>query len=271
MEKLINDTVTFLTTTGVEVAKAITVVLLGYFVIQIIMGIIKNAVTKSPSKDKTLVNFLLGIVKFGLFSVLIVIVLTMSGVSTDNVVTFASVISLGVSLALQDVLTNLASGFLVVTTKPFVEGEFISVDGVDGTVISISMFHTKLKTPNGQMIVVSNHTASINNVTNYSRLPTRRIVINVPVSYKSGTKEVKDLIIGVAKAHPDMLKDPAPDCRLTEYGDSNLVFTLKCWVPATKYWDTLFDLNETILEKLREAKIDIDYSQFDVRIKKEGE
>ena len=127
----------------------------------------------------------------------------------------------------EDVLTNLANGFLVVTTKPFVEGEYISVDGVEGTVISISIFHTKLKTPNGQMIVVSNHTASVNNVTNYSRLPTRRIVINVPVSYKTGVEEVKSLIIGIAKNHPNMLKDPAPDCRLTEYGDSNLVFTKK--------------------------------------------
>lgn len=271
MDKLINNTANFLTTTGVEVAKAITVVLMGYFVIQLIVGIIKHGIAKSPSKDKTLVNFLLGIIKFVLFSVLIIIVLTMSGVSTDNVVTFASVISLGISLALQDVISNLANGFLVVTTKPFVEGEFISVDGVDGTVISISMFHTKLKTPNGQMIVVSNHTASINNVINYSRLPTRRIVINVPVSYKTGTNEVKKIVLDVAKAHPNMLKDPAPDCRLTEYGDSNLIFTLKCWVPAGKYWDTLFDLNETILDKLREANIDIDYEQVDIRIKKEGE
>lgn len=271
MEELLNNIGHFFTTTGVEVAKAVTVVLLGYLLIQLIMGIIKHAVTKSNTKDKTMVNFLLGTIRFVLFVILIILVLTMAGVSTDNVVTFASVISLGVSLALQDVLTNLASGFLVVTTKPFVEGEFISVDGVDGTVISISIFHTKLKTPNGQMIIVSNHTASVNNVINYSRLPTRRIVINVPVSYKTEVAEVKSLILDLAKSHPNMVKDPAPDCRLAEYGDSNLIFTLKCWVAASKYWDTLFDLNESILEKLREAKIDIDYDQFDIHIKKEGE
>lgn len=271
MTKFLNDSLTFLTTKGVDIAKAITVVLLGYFFIQIIMSIIKNAITKSSRKDKTMINFLLGIIRFVLIVVLIIAVLRMSGVSTDNVITFASVISLGISLALQDVLTNLANGFMVVATKPFVEGEFISVDGVDGTVISISMFHTRLKTPNGQMIVVSNHTASVNNVINYSRLPTRRIVINVPVSYKSKSEEVKNLVLGIAKAHPNMLKDPAPDCRLTEYGDSNLIYTLKCWVAADKYWDTLFDLNEAILNKLNEANISIDYNQVDINIKKEAE
>lgn len=271
MEKFIDDTLLFLTTTGVDIAKSVTVVLFGYFIIQIIMAVIKGAVAKSSSKDKTTVNFLLGIIKAALIIILVIAALRMNGVSTDNVITFASVISLGVSLALQDVLTNLANGFLVVTTKPFIEGEFISVDGVDGTVISISMFHTRLKTPNGQMIIVSNHTASVNNVINYSRLPTRRIVINVPVSYKTETAHVKEAILNVAKEHPNTLKDPKPDCRLSEYGESNLVFTLKCWVPSTKYWDTLFDLNEMILENLHEEKIEIDYDQIDINIKKEAE
>lgn len=271
MEKFIDDTLLFLTTTGVDIARSVTVVLLGYFIIQIIMSIVKAAVSKSSSKDKTMVNFLLGTVKAVLIVLLIIAALRITGVSTDNVITFASVISLGVSLALQDVLTNLANGFMVVTTKPFIEGEFISVDGVDGTVISISMFHTRLKTPNGQMIIISNHTASVNNVINYSRLPTRRIVINVPVSYKTETAQVKEVVLNAAIEHPNTLKDPNPECRLTEYGDSNLVFTLKCWVPATKYWDTLFDLNETILERLRKENISIDYDQIDVNIKKEAE
>ncbi len=257
----------FINTTGVEIARSIVVILIGYMLIKILVTLLKKAVNRNKLADKTMANFVIGMVHVILMVVLVIGVLSMFGITTENVVTFASVLSLGISLAMQDVLTSLANGIIVVTTKPFAEGEFVSIGGTDGTVVSITMFATRLKTANGQLVSVPNTVVASSNITNYSRLPIRRVCIDVPVGYGSKTEQVKEVIMGVVNKQEGVLKNPAPSCRLAEFGDSNLVFGVKCWVAGGIYWDTLFDLNEKILDALIDAKISIDYNQLDVHIK----
>ena len=185
----------------------------------------------------------------------------------DAVVTIASVFSLGISLALQDTIASLANGIIIVVTKPFVEGEYVSFGDSEGTVVSISIFNTMLKTADGIMVTVPNSFATSNSVKNYSRLPTRRVDINVPVGYGSSVEEVKDVVLAVVAKQNGVLNNPEPAIRLNEYGDSNLVFSLKVWVPGDIYWDTKFDLTEKILKALTDANISIDYNQYDIHIK----
>jgi len=262
-EKLVN----YLKTDGVTLAKSITLILIGYMIIRVINKALKYSVNKSNLREKTLANFLISLLNIVLMLVLIIAVLTLFGVSPDSVVTIASVFSLGISLALQDTISSLANGIIIIISKPFIEGEYIWVNEEEGTVVSISMFHTTLLTPKGQMITIPNSSAAASNVINYSRLPTRRIDIQVPVTYRSDVEKVKSTIMEVVKTQKGILKNPEASVRLTEYGNSNLVYTLKCWVPSGIYWDTIFDLNEKILIALGKAGISIDYEQYDVRIK----
>ena len=129
------------------------------------------------------------------------------------------------------------------------------------------MFNTVLKTTDGMMITYPNSQAINSSIKNFSRLPVRRISLNVPVAYGSKTEEIKKLVLDVVKKQKNILNNPEPSVRLTEYGDSNLVYTLKCWTQCENYWSTLYDLNEQILDALIDANISIDYNQLDVHIK----
>lgn len=263
LEKLNN----YLKTDGVTLAKSITLVLLGYMLIRLVIKTLKYSVNKSKLREKTLANFLISLLNIVLMLVLVIYVLTLLGVSPDSVVTIASVFSLGISLALQDTISSLANGIIIIVSKPFVEGEYVWINGEEGTVASITMFHTTMITAKGQMITIPNSSAHTSNVINYSRLPTRRIDMNIPVGYGSKVEDVKKTVMAVVNSQKGVLKNPEPSVRLVEYGDSNLVFSLKLWVPCDIYWDTIFDLNEKVLDALIEAKISIDYNQYDVHIK----
>lgn len=267
MDEFISKLNNYLLTDGVTLAKSVTIVLIGYLIIRVIITTLKKYVNRTKLVERTLPNFLISLLNIGLMAILVLYALTLAGVSPDSVVTVFSVFSLGLSLALQDTISSFANGVMIIVTKPFVEGEYVAVAGVEGTVVSISMFNTVLKTASGQMITVPNSHITTNSCTNYSRLPTRRLDMTIPVSYGSKPGDVKRVIMDVVKKQEGILDNPAPSVVLDSYGDSNLNYVLKLWVSNDIYWDTKFALNEQILTALTEANISIDYNQLDVTIK----
>lgn len=267
MQEFIDKINNYFRNDGVILARSITIIIIGYMLIKIVIGILKRQVNKSKI-EKTVPNFLISILNALLIIVLVIWALSLCGISTDSVVTIASVFTLGISLALQDIIAGLANGLIIVGTKPFTEGEYVSIGGsVEGTVVSISMFHTVLKTGDGLMITVPNTQCTANYVKNFSRMPTRRIEIPVTVGYSSNMEHVKATLFKVVENIPEILKDPAPFCRLAEYGDSNLVYKLRVWTTNEAYWDVYFELYEQILNALNSENIPIDYIQYDLHFK----
>ena len=252
---------------GVDLVRGITIILAGFMIIRLFIRFLKRNLYKKKNVDKTLPNFIISLVNIALIGILVIYALVLLGVTPDSIVTIFSVFSLGVSLALQDTITSLANGIIIVVTKPFVEGEYVSFSGTEGTVVSISMFNTVLKTFDGMMVTIPNSTITSENVKNYSRLPTRRIDILIPVGYGTDISLLHSVIDGVLATQEKILSEPAPQLVLKDYGDSNLNYSLRVWVPTEIYWDIYFALTEKILLALREANISIDYNQYDVHIK----
>lgn len=252
---------------GVDLVRGITIILAGFMIIRLFIRFLKRNLYKKKNVDKTLPNFIISLVNIALIGILVIYALVLLGVTPDSIVTIFSVFSLGVSLALQDTITSLANGIIIVVTKPFVEGEYVSFSGTEGTVVSISMFNTVLKTFDGMMVTIPNSTITSENVKNYSRLPTRRIDILIPVGYGTDISLLHSVIDGVLATQEKILSEPAPQLVLKDYGDSNLNYSLRVWVSTEIYWDIYFALTEKILLALREANISIDYNQYDVHIK----
>lgn len=252
---------------GVDLVRGITIILAGFMIIRLFIRFLKRNLYKKKNVDKTLPNFIISLVNIALIGILVIYALVLLGVTPDSIVTIFSVFSLGVSLALQDTITSLANGIIIVVTKPFVEGEYVSFSGTEGTVVSISMFNTVLKTFDGMMVTIPNSTITSENVKNYSRLPTRRIDILVPVGYGTDISLLHSVIDGVLATQEKILSEPAPQLVLKDYGDSNLNYSLRVWVSTEIYWDIYFALTESILLALRKADISIDYNQYDVHIK----
>lgn len=267
MNRFLEGLKNYLLSDGVDLVRSISIVLLGYMVIKIFIRYLKKRVNKSKRVEKTIPNFIISIVNIALTGILVIYALTLCGVSPDAVVTIASVFSLGISLALQDTISSLANGIIIIVTKPFVEGEYCLIGSIEGTVVSISMFNTVLKTADGMMITLPNSNVTKNEITNYSRLPTRRIVFDIPVGYNTDVDQLKKVVLDVVNSNENILKEPAPYVALLSYGDSNLNFSLRAWTTTSIYWDVRFKVIEDILQALRKANISIDYNQYDIHIK----
>ena len=237
----------------------------GAIAAKIAMMIFHRMIDRSKLKG-TAGNFLLSLIKTAIAALYIIILLSMLGVDTTSLVAIFSVLTLAISLAVQGVISNLASGIMLIVTKPFEEGDFVDVGGASGTVEQIRITCTKLRTGDNKVITIPNSTVTAENITNYSAKPTRRVDLVFSAAYGSDVEKVKSISLGVIAKHELILKDPAPLVRLTEHGDSSLDFVTRVWVNSGDYWTVNFDLKEQVLAALEGAGIEIPFPQMDVHV-----
>ena len=257
---------------GKTIALAVMLFILGLLVVSIIKKSVKKTTIKSRKIDNSASAFVTSIVGLVAYVFLMLIVIASLGFSTDSIITAFSSVMLAVALGLQNTLASLANGILLIFTKPFKAGDFVEVAGVSGVVKEIKLFSVKIVTGDNLTIVVPNNTVFGSTITNYSQNPTRRLDLVVPVAYGTNVEQVKTLLLDMVKDDNRVAKDPAPFCRLTEWGDSSLNFTLRVWTTNGDFWGLKFDLLENILTVLEENNIEIPYNKLDVQItKSEGE
>lgn len=241
------------------------VLILGYIAVKIIVHIFRRAMNKSRLKGAA-GDFLTSLIRVVLLAIYLIALLALLGVPTTSIIALFSACALAVSLALQGTFSNVAAGLVIVATKPFEEGDFVDIGGTSGTVETITIFSTKLKTGDNKVIVIPNGTVSASNITNYSTKPTRRLDLTFSVAYGSDVEKVKSIILGVIAKHDEILSDPAPMVRLTEHGASSLDFVTRVWVNQADYWSVNFDLKEEALAALEGADIAIPFPQLDVHV-----
>ena len=237
----------------------------GLIVVKILLSIFRKVVNRSKLKG-TAGNFLISLIKTALVILYVIILLSMLGVDTTSLVAIFSVLTLAISLAVQGVISNLASGIMLVITKPFEEGNFVDIGGESGTVEHIHITCTKLRTGDNKVITIPNSTVTAANIINYSTKETRRVDLTFSVAYGTDVEKVKSLILGVIAKHEDILTDPAPFVRLTEHGASSLDFVTRVWVKQDDYWNVNFALKEEVLAAFEENGISIPFPQMDVHV-----
>ena len=253
---------------GKTIALALMIFVLGLLVISIVKKTVKKTTIKSRKIDNSASTFVTSIVGLVAYVFLMLAIIASLGFSTDSIITAFSSVMLAVALGLQNTLASLANGILLIFAKPFKAGDFVEVAGVSGTVKEIKLFSVKIVTGDNLTIVVPNNTVFGSTITNYSQNPTRRLDLVVPVAYGTNVEQVKTLLLGMVTNDKRVAKDPAPFCRLTEWADSSLNFTLRVWVNSGDFWGLKFDLLENILAVLEENNIEIPYNKLDVQITK---
>ena len=269
-EKMWNGIKDFFVNYWPQIIIFFCVLIFGIIVIKIILTIINRAFKKSPRVTSTARHFFLAVIKALLYIIYIIALLSLLGIPTTSMIAILSAFALALSLALQDTMSNLASGVVIVFTKPFSEGDYIEFkDGTAGTVTRITMFNTKLLTPSNQVVIIPNKTAVTGTVTNYSIEEKRRLDIPLSVAYGTDVDKVKEVGLAVAHAHEKVLKDPAPMTRLNNHGESSLDFILRVWVNRADYWDVYFDLKEQVVAAFNENGIEIPFNQLDVHVKED--
>ncbi|MRX63360.1 mechanosensitive ion channel family protein [Maribacter luteus] len=243
-----------------SIITAILILILGLWLIKFINRMVRKFFSRADY-DPSLESFLQSFINIGLKIVLFVLVITELGVQSSSLVAMLGAAGLAIGLALQGSLANFAGGVLILVFKPFKLGDFISAQGVDGTVKEITIFTTKLSTFGNQIAIIPNGQLSNNNIINYNAQSTRRDKITVGIGYSSNIKQAKDILLQICAENEDILKDPAPEVYVGELADSSVNLSLRFWAENEVFWAAHFNVLEELKNRFDEAGIEIPFPQ----------
>lgn len=250
-----------------NVVSALLILVIGNWVVKAIANAVANLMRKKEI-DGAVVDFVHTFVRYLLFVVVLIAALGRIGVETASVVAILGVAGLAVGLALQGSLSNFAAGVLIVAFRPFKSGDYVDVAGVAGSIDSIQIFSTALKTPDNKMIVVPNGAILSSPITNYSHHDTRRIDFVVGVSYSADLKRTKHVLTNTLAQESRLLSTPEPTIGVVELSESSVNLVVRPWVRTEDYWAVYFDLLQAIKEGLDKEGIEIPFPQMDVHLNK---
>lgn len=248
-----------------SVLRVILLILVGMIVIRIIMNIVDRMLEKSHSLADLRV-YIRSIVKVVLWFLLVLMVAGSLGVDTTSLIAMLSVAGLAVSLALQNTLSNLAGGIMLLLAKPFQVGDYIAADGVEGTVAAVDLSYTTINTGDNKEIFVPNSQLSAAKVINYSSLGKRRVDLNFTASYDAPTSTVKAAIQETLDSIPQILQDPAPVIYLSEYQSSSIQYVVRVWSAAADYWTVYFAIQEGVRESFARHDVEMTYEHLNVHV-----
>lgn len=252
----------------IQLIIAIVILLVGLKVINTLVKMLRKSMNKGHV-EAGVISFLCSLIKYALYFVLVMIILAQFGVTTGSVVAVLGSAGLTAGLALQGSLSNFAGGVLILVLKPFVVGDYIvnHSDGQEGTVYEITIFYTKLLTPDNRMILIPNGTLSNSSITNVSRMEKRRVDITVDVAYESDLARVKELLLRIAAEDSAVLESEPVNAFVSELGESGIQMGLRVWVKNEDYWTAKWRLTENVKNVFDENGISIPFPQMDVKIK----
>ena len=267
-ESIKNTVVNWLSANWWNIASAFIIFVVGIIAIRIVLSVISKILSKTKL-EKAAQGFVRSVLKFVLWLILILVVLSSVGVSITGFVVVISAASLAISLALESSLSNLVNGFLIITTQIFKEGDYVIVAGKEGTIKTIRMLYTVLQTGDGKIITIPNSSVMKSEIVNFTSTPTRRLDLDIEVSYSTDVEKVKKVIREVVDSCEYVLAEPQPLITLKALGQSSITILTRVWVENKNYWSTNWYLIDNIFNELKRNNIDIPFNQLDVYLKPE--
>lgn len=241
------------------------VLFVGIVVVKIALNLLRRLLGNTKM-EKVTQSFIYKIVKFLLYLVLVMILLSMLGISMTGIVTAFSACVLAIGMALQNNIANLANGIVIVSSKLFKKGDFIEVDGVSGSVEDINFLFTSITTTDNKRINLPNSTIVDGALINYGANPTRRVDFTFSVAFESDVELVKKVILDVISSNGKVrINENAPFCRLKTIGVNSLDFFANCWVDSEDYWDVYYYVVENVYNEFKRNGISIPHTQVEVR------
>lgn len=261
----------WLTTTGIKVVISIVIMIVSFSIINwLSKKIAKRADKKVESNkmiDKTIYRTLSYVAKVGLKVLVVIALIGYVGIDTSAITALIASLGVGVGLAINGTLSNLAGGILILITRPFKDDDYIDACGYSGTVEDIRICHTKLRTTDNKVIYLPNGKLSTSEIVNYSEKDLRRVDLTFSISYSDDFEKAKKVIEEVWNQNELILKDPAPSVRVSAQSASSIDLTAKVWCKNEDYWTVNFDMLEQVKTAFDQNGIQIPFNQLDVHIK----
>lgn len=249
----------------IRIIAAVIIFYVGRFFANFFAKIIFRAMSKTHM-DATLTDFVRNAAYAFLLAIVVIAALNALGVETTSLVAVLGATGLAVGLSLRDQISNFGAGVLIVLLRPFKVGDSVTLAGQSGSVLTIQIFQTILKTYDNLTIMIPNSKVMNGEIINFSLMGTRMIPLTIGISYESDIKKAKDIALKIMNEHENVLKDPKPTCGVLELGDSSVNLFVRSWTTTANWWITKADLLENIKINFEQNGISIPYPQMDVHV-----
>ncbi len=251
-----------------KVASAILLFVLLYIAARILTKMFNKLLSRFPL-DRTLQNFIISICKVCLYVLVGLIIADFLGVPTTSLVAVFSVAGLAISLSIQNTLSNLAGGVILLISKPFAADNYVEAGGIGGTVKEIGLIYTKVATPDNKIIHIPNSDISSSRIINYSTEEFRRVDAVYSASYDAPLEVVKQSLQTAINGIPEILKeleDRQPLIVVSNYGESAIDYTVRVWVKNCDYWNVKFALNGAVKYSFDKNDVEMTYPHLNVHL-----
>ncbi len=262
---IVSEIVSWLIWTGIKICIALAIYYAGRWLLKRVVKMIDALMTRRKT-ELSLHTFLLTLVKTVGYIILIVAIVSVLGV---NLTIFAAVLAsagLAIGMALSSTLQNFAGGVMILVLRPYSIGDYISSQGVSGTVTAIRLFTTTVQTTDKQTIYIPNNMISTSIINNYTTSVTRRCSWKVSVAYGDDYDAVRAAMLAIIMRSDKVLKEPAAYVRIDAMADSAVVIEARAWVLNKDYWDVLDNITECFYKELPAAGAHFPFPQLDVHI-----
>ncbi|TQD26990.1 mechanosensitive ion channel family protein [Methanolobus vulcani] len=268
MADILSQAIPYTDITVANILFALVVLVAGIIIAGILSGMFRNGLkkTKLPA---LVIEFLVRFLRALLYVAVLLAVVSALGIDISSVVVgLSAVIGLVLGFGMQDSLNNLAAGVWIASLRPLDKGEFVTVNGMSGNVHAVGIMATELLTPDNQFITIPNKLVWGSPIINVTRMPTRRVAVDVGVSYSTDIPKAVAIAMDVIKKDSRVLADPAPAVVTTELADSSVNLQLRAWVNTGDFWAVKNDLTIAIHAEFGAQDIEIPFPQMDVHMYK---
>lgn len=245
---------------------AVAILAAGLFAVRLVITIVKK-ILQSSKLEKAAHSLIISLVRVVLYLLLGLMVASRLGIDVTGIIALASVLSLAVSLAVQNMFANVIGGFTLLYTQPFHSGDYVEIGTEAGTVIEIGIAYTKLQTPDNKMISIPNATVVSGDIVNYNVTGTRRLAIDIRADYAEDSQRVMDALLEAGRVDK-VLDDPAPCAVITGYSTDAVNYSLRVWTRTEDYWDVMFLINRNVKDIFAKRNIRTAYPRMRVEIEK---
>lgn len=263
----LDDLVNWLIGKSGSVLIAVFVIIIGLKLVNWFAKGLKRSFERSRM-EASVSGFLISIIRVIGYVLVFLTAATVVGFEVTSFVAILGTASLSIGLALQGALSNLAGGVLILMLKPFQVGDYILENnkGNEGTVVSIDIFYTRLKTHDNKVVVIPNGILAANSLVNLTDETKRKVEVKIAIAYQSDIKKVKELVYGILTEDERILSEEPKDVFIDSFDDSGMTLGIRGWVRTENYWPVTWALREKVKEVFDENGVEIPYNRVEVDV-----
>ena len=269
IESLLSSPIPMTNITIGNVLIAVLILIIGYLLVALVVRYIRHAMNKAKMAQ-LLIEFVSRLAKIMLLIVILLVAVSALGINVGaGLVSISVVFGFVIGFAFQDMLGNLAAGFMIALTKPFKVGDYVDAAGNSGSIQHVGISNTTMLTVDNKKVIIPNSKVWGDAITNYTAMNTRMIDLTVGIGYDDDIGKAMKISSDIINGHEKVLSDPAPLIATNELGDSSVNLIVRPWVKTSDYWPVKRELIKQIKEAYDEADITIPYPQTDVHLFKQ--